>query len=59
MKFGVFWDVLSCSQVVLTDVSEVRTASIIRAMRLHGNISQKTLNFRLVQVVLLQTVRPV
>jgi hypothetical protein len=30
LKFRVFWDVLPCSQVMFTDVSEVRTASIIR-----------------------------
>jgi hypothetical protein len=31
MKLRVFWDVLPCSQMS-TDVSEVRAASIIRAM---------------------------
>jgi hypothetical protein len=32
MKFRVFSDALPCSQVDVTDFSEVRTASIIRAM---------------------------
>jgi hypothetical protein len=32
-KFKVFCDVAPCSHVELTDVSEVRTASVIRAMR--------------------------
>jgi hypothetical protein len=32
MKFRVFWDVLPCSSVEVDDVSEVRTAVIIRAM---------------------------
>jgi hypothetical protein len=34
MKFRVFWDVAPCSHVKLTDVSEVLTASIIRAVAL-------------------------
>jgi hypothetical protein len=29
MKFRVFWDVAPCSHIELTDVSEVRTASVI------------------------------
>jgi hypothetical protein len=33
MKFRVIWDVLPCSQI-LTDVSEMRTAFIIRAMNI-------------------------
>jgi hypothetical protein len=32
MKFKVFWDVVLCSQLKLTDISEVHTVSIIRAM---------------------------
>jgi hypothetical protein len=32
MKFKVFWDVGPCSHVEVHDVSEVRTASIIRAV---------------------------
>jgi hypothetical protein len=55
----VFWDVAPCSQVYVTDVSEVRTASIthrrddggsthlrnVGQHRLHGVTSPKTLNF--------------
>jgi hypothetical protein len=47
MKFRIFWDVLPCSQMS-TDVSEVRAASIIRALKRrytstvqHDAISQK------------------
>jgi hypothetical protein len=32
MKFRVFWDVVLCSHVEVDDVSNVHTASIIRAM---------------------------
>jgi hypothetical protein len=32
MKFKVFWDVAPCSRVEVEHVSEVRTASIIRAI---------------------------
>jgi hypothetical protein len=32
MKMAVFWDVALCSLVKVTDVSEVLSASIIRAM---------------------------
>jgi hypothetical protein len=32
MKFRVFCDILPCSQTDITDVSEVRAASNIRAM---------------------------
>jgi hypothetical protein len=32
MKFRVFWDVAPCSHVEVAEISEVRTASIIRAM---------------------------
>jgi hypothetical protein len=41
MKMAVFWDVAQCSQI-FTDVLEVLTASIIRAMSHHpgdGGIS--------------------
>jgi hypothetical protein len=34
MKFRVFWDVAPCSHVEVADVSEVRTASIIRMIAL-------------------------
>jgi hypothetical protein len=37
MKFRVFWDVAPCSHVETTDVSEVLTASIIRAMNNNNN----------------------
>jgi hypothetical protein len=51
MKMTAFWDTAPCS---LTDISEVRTASIIRAMnhiqctstRLHGAISLKAIVFK-------------
>jgi hypothetical protein len=33
MKITVFWDVAPCCLIDFTDVSEVLTASIIRAMR--------------------------
>jgi hypothetical protein len=32
MKFRAFWDVAPCSHIEWADVSEVLTASIIRAM---------------------------
>jgi hypothetical protein len=32
MKYRVFWDVAPCSLTGVTDTSEVRTASIIRAI---------------------------
>jgi hypothetical protein len=32
MKTAVFWDVVACSVVKFTEVSEVLTASIIRAI---------------------------
>jgi hypothetical protein len=32
MKFRVFWDIAACSHVEMTDVSELLTASIIRAI---------------------------
>jgi hypothetical protein len=35
MKMTSFWDIKSFSLLKLTDVSEVRTASIIRAIRQH------------------------
>jgi hypothetical protein len=32
LKFGVFWEVGQCSLIGVSDVSELRTASIIMAM---------------------------
>jgi hypothetical protein len=43
---SVLWDVAPCSLIGVTDVSEVRAASIIRAMdALRGTTPYKTLNF--------------
>jgi hypothetical protein len=48
----VFWDAALCSLVEMTDVSEVLTASIIRAIstRLYDTTSQKTAIFLLTTV---------
>jgi hypothetical protein len=55
MKMTAFWDITPCSLEKLTDVSELLTASIIRAMRLHGTISEKAVTFSyLVDVVTYQ-----
>jgi hypothetical protein len=49
VKIAAFWDVAACSVVEVDDVSEVCTASIIRAMsksistRLHGATPQEAL----------------
>jgi hypothetical protein len=32
LKFGVFWHIAPCNHVEVDDVSEVRTASILRAL---------------------------
>jgi hypothetical protein len=49
MKFSVFWNVVPCSPVEVDDVSEVRTAFIIRAMSplmMEGvRISETSVNF--------------
>jgi hypothetical protein len=45
MKFRVFWDVASCSTVLLTDVSEVLTASVVRAMIEAVRTSETSINF--------------
>jgi hypothetical protein len=47
MKFRVFWDVLPCSQLMLTDVSEVRTASIISLMMQAVRTSETSVNIYL------------
>jgi hypothetical protein len=40
---------------MLTDISEVRTASITRAISSFGSISQKTLNFNFKNVLLIKS----
>jgi hypothetical protein len=54
-----FWDIAPCSIVEQTNISEVRTASIIKVMksrststRLHGGISQKAVIFKPILVYL-------
>jgi hypothetical protein len=45
MKFEVFWDAAPCSHLKLTDVSEVRTASIIIALMIEAvRISETSVN---------------
>jgi hypothetical protein len=41
----VFWDVAPCSPVKITDVSEVRTASITRVMMKAVSTFEKPVNF--------------
>jgi hypothetical protein len=45
MKLTVFWDVVSCSLVEVTDVSEVLTASIIALIMEAASTSETSLNF--------------
>jgi hypothetical protein len=56
MKFRVFWDVALYSTLKLTDVSEVRTASIIRGYsspwEQSGSINLNFLEFTFVNPVI-------
>jgi hypothetical protein len=47
VKFRVFWDVYRAVKYMLTDVSEVRTASIIRAMMETVHTSETSVNIYL------------